>query len=145
VIDHVSGLAEHEFMLNWLLDNNFKQPNKVENILHLHNKTQVLSAQFGLLGDSTSIDILSGDESSMRGWVSHYYGHKEPALSIQLTRQSNQAVFWSFFGNQDNQITQTGEALSLQVKDLFINLDTATVTITKSGKTDEMIASLSID
>ncbi len=144
MIDHLSGLTEHEFKLNWLLDNNFKQPNKAENNLRLHLKKQILNAQFGLLGDFAPIDILSADESSTRGWVSHYYGHKEPALSVQITRLSKQAVFWSFFGNQDSQITQTGESLSLQIKDRFVHLDPVIVTITQAGKTDPMIAQLSI-
>lgn len=145
VIDHVSGLAEHEFKLNWLLDKQFYQLNKAENLLQLQHKKQILIAQFGLLGEFTPIDILSADEASTRGWVSHYYGHKEPAMSVQLTRNSNQVVFWSFFGNKHSQIIQTGESLSLQIEDRYIHLDPAIVTITEAGKTDPMIAQLSIN
>ncbi len=145
VIDHVSGLAEHEFRLNWLLDKNFEQPNIAENILQFHDQSQSLSAQFGLLGDFTPIDILSADETSTRGWFSRHYGHKEPAKSVQLTRRSNQAVFWSFFGTGDHKFTDAEKSLSIQMSDWIVHLDSEYVSIEKTGRTAELIAQLTIN
>lgn len=145
VIDHVSGLSEHEFRLNWLLDNNFKQPDMEKNILQLEHHSQIFSAQFGLLDNEVPIDILSADETSTRGWVSHYYGHKAPAKSVQLTKRSNQAVFWSFFGNENSKISPTGEGISLQLEDWTIHLDSTTIRITAAGNTGEMVTQLSIN
>lgn len=145
VVDHVKGLAEHEFRLNWLLDNDFQSLNKEENTLQLQSKSRILSARFGLLANHTPIDILSADESSTRGWVSHYYGHKQPAKSVQLITHSAQAVFWSLFGSTDSILTHTGESLSIHSASWSILLDSEKISVNLSGKTQETVIHHSVD
>ncbi len=145
VVDYVKGLAEHEFRLNWLLDNDFQQPNNEDLTLQLRHKSKTLSARFGLLSIDTPIDILRADESSTRGWVSHYYGHKQPAQSVHLTTTNTHAVFWSIFGSTDLNITHSEESLSIQSASWTIHLNSEKITINQSGKKQETIIHHSIN
>lgn len=145
VVDHLKGLTDHEFRLNWLLDSDFQQLNKEDNSLQLQFKSKTLTAQFGLLGKLTPIDILSADESSTRGWVSQYYGDKRPAKSVQLATHNAQTVFWSFFGSTDSSITHTDDRLSIQSKSWIIHLDSERITIDQTGKTQQTIIHQTID
>jgi len=122
VIDHLQGYSEHQYTLNWLLDHNFSQKIDSGNILQLHSKSSVLNAQFGVLGSQTPMDIISADPSSSRGWVSHHYGHKEPAISLQLNIKSNQVVFWSYFGVAPINPFQESESLQIQSENWQLKL-----------------------
>lgn len=139
VVDHVKGLAKHEYRLNWLLDNDFQQLNKADNSLQLQYKSRTLLARFGLMENKTPIDILSADESSSRGWISHYYGDKQPAKTIQLTTHNTQAVFWSFFGSTELEFDHADEALDIQSKSSIIHLDSERIIVNQTEINQETI------
>ncbi len=114
VIDHLSGLANHEFTLNWLLCNEFSMLKNQENKLQMQIKPGIYSAQFGLLDRKVPINTLSSDPVGTRGWVSHYYGIKEPAISTQLTVNQNQAHFWSIFSPENYELDHTQNSLQIR-------------------------------
>jgi asparagine synthase (glutamine-hydrolysing) len=142
VIDHLQGELDHQFMLNWSLCHDFLQLKNTENTLQLKYKSRTLNAQFGLLGKHTPIDVVSVDETSERGWVSRYYGHKEPALSVQLTTQNKQALFWSFFGTASHKPVDNGDDFSIHSKTWHLHLNPMQITIKQADQHQETILNI---
>jgi len=114
VVDHVSGLVEHDFTLNWLLNNKFTANLNGENMLQWRRAEDSYTARFGVLNLTSKLDVVSADPQSTRGWVSHYYGHKEPASSAQLKVHQKQAIFWSLFSPIALDLVSNPDSLKIQ-------------------------------
>jgi asparagine synthase (glutamine-hydrolysing) len=142
VVDHLQGELDHQFMLNWSLCHDFLQLKNTENTLQLKYKSRTLNAQFGLLGKHTPIDVVSADETSERGWVSRYYGHKKPAISVQLTTQNKQALFWSFFGTASHKPVDNGDDFSIHSKTWHLHLNPMQITIKQADQHQETILNI---
>jgi hypothetical protein len=81
-----------------------------------------LKIQMGLLAGDGKISIVRADENSTRGWRSRYYGHKEPAISVQLESNQKNAMFWTFFGFEDDQVELENQILKINSKSTDLNL-----------------------
>ncbi|MDO9086237.1 MAG: alginate lyase family protein [Anaerolineaceae bacterium] len=138
VVDHVAGLKEHEFTLNWLLDHDFSTVEGEENTLRLSHQSKNLIAKFGLVGEHALLSCVSADPNSNRGWLSRYYGHKEPALSVQLTANNKQALFWSFFGPKTFSIKTLPDALIVLTKGWQFKLDQKSILIGQPSRDMEI-------
>jgi hypothetical protein len=80
----------------------------------------------GLLEGQSNFSLLRGDENSTRGWRSRYYGQKEPALSAMLETERAEAVFWTFFGLEEDTINVSGQNLEVMVAGRSIEIPITT-------------------
>jgi hypothetical protein len=88
------------------------------------------------------IDVISADETSSRGWVSRYSGHKEPALSVQLTAHSNEAIFWSFFGTATYKLINNYDDFSIQSETWHLHLNSTQIIIKQADQHQETIINI---
>jgi len=138
VVDHVFGLKEHEYALNWLLDRDFSLVEGEENTLRFSSQSKNLVAKFGIVGEHTPFSCVSADPNSTRGWHSRFYGYKEPALSVQLSTHTKQALFWSFFGPKTFSLKTSPDALIVQVKGWKVTLDQKSIVIIQPTRNKEI-------
>lgn len=113
VIDKLISDKAHHFALHWLLaDLPFeqKQDSVVLSLDDMKYKLQVGMIEGG------NFSLVRADPNSTRGWRSRYYGHKEPAISLMLEADQPQAVFWSFFGFENDIVEVVGNELKINSK-----------------------------
>lgn len=135
-VDHASGNAQHNFTLNWLLDNDFSMVDGEENTLQISIQSKLINAKFGAIGGQFIFSTISADPASTRGWMSRYYGHKEPALSVQLNNQDHEVIFWSFFGDESFTIEQTKDSLSIKNSEILVTIKDKTILLKPSDQED---------
>ena len=73
--------------------------------------------QMGLVEGSGNFSVVRADPQSTRGWRSKCYGKKEPAISAMLETDQPQAVFWTFFGFEEDVVEAKGNTLQISTKD----------------------------
>ncbi len=116
IVDHLNAEKQHQYSLHWLLnDFPFEQQ---ENYLLVSVDTWKYKAQFGLLQGNGNFSIVRADPNSTRGWRSQYYGEKEPAISVMLATDQAQAVFWSFFGFESDEVQLAGHLLNINSQEI---------------------------
>ena len=145
IVDHASGNAQHDFTLNWLLDRNFSMVGGEENTLQISLQSKLIKAKFGVIGGQLVFSTISADPASTRGWISRYYGHKEPALSVQLNKQDHEVMFWSFFGNETFTIEQSKDSLSIQNNDLSVTIQDKMISIKPSDQENPFLLNPLVD
>ncbi len=138
VVDSLDAKVPHHYTLHWLL-NDFPYASSNSGVQELapalsdsklsDSRTITLSLdsmkckmQVGLVQGTGNFSIVRADPNSTRGWRSRYYGHKESAISVMLETDQPQAVFWTFFGFEDDVVVLNGDVL--QINSLEINLKT---------------------
>lgn len=100
IVDRLTAKRTHHYALHWLLgDFPYEQEG---NALILSLPSAKYKIQMGVLESQSSLSIVRADPDSTRGWRSRYYGHREPAVSVMLETDQAQAVFWTFFGFEDD-------------------------------------------
>ncbi len=130
VVDHLFGNRPYRFSLHWLLNDFPHSVTPEQNLIYLRSakspdfadgnqNQEILESAFiirmGLLEGDANFSLVRGDANSTRGWRSRYYGHKEPALSARLETQRAQAVFWTFFGFDEDSVAIAGQNLDLKI------------------------------
>jgi asparagine synthase (glutamine-hydrolysing) len=140
ILDHLVGSRPHRFSLQWLLsdfpavgrngipthESNWTPIGKESNSFHLSHRTEKFQIRMGLLEGQSNFSLLRGDENSTRGWRSRYYGQKEPALSAMLETERAEAVFWTFFGLEEDTINVSGQNLEVMVAGRSIEIPITT-------------------
>jgi asparagine synthase (glutamine-hydrolysing) len=111
VVDHLNGKQSHYYALHWLLAD-FPYEHQ-ESLLLLSIDSIKYKVHVGLVEGKSAFSIVRADPNSTRGWRSRYYGDKEPAISILLETDQPQALFWTFFGFEEDIIHMEGEILQL--------------------------------
>lgn len=134
IVDHVKGQQPHDFNLQWLLDNQFLQSEDKHDQLYLEHQSKTLKAQFGKLGEPTQLSLVRADPESTCGWVSHYYGHKEPALSVQLQAHHHEMLFWSFFGEDSFSMVSKPDQLNLTNDDITVQIKKDLISISRTNQ-----------
>jgi hypothetical protein len=123
VVDHLNGKQSHHYALHWLFcDGKF-------GVLQLAAGHKVLltdsdgklsesrvSIQMGSLDGDARFSVVRADPKSTRGWRSKYYGQKEPAISAMLETDQPKAVFWTFFGFEEDVVEAKGNTLHITTK-----------------------------
>ncbi|MDP2777853.1 MAG: alginate lyase family protein, partial [Anaerolineales bacterium] len=127
IVDHLHAKQFHHYSLHWLLNDSGVQELATAQGLILSPLDSKLSdsrikMQVGLVEGNSTFSIVRADPNSTRGWRSQFYGHKEPAISVMLETDQPQAVFWTFFGFEDDVVVLNRDVL--QINSLEINLKT---------------------
>jgi len=131
VIDHLTASQPHHYDLHWLL---IDAPYGVKElasgnfgVLLDFTDGEPSDSKFlirtGLLNGNGSFSTLRADPGSTRGWRSQYYGHKEPAISLLLEAEQSNAIFYTFFGFENDTLTLEGHVLNLHAGDLQTGID----------------------
>jgi hypothetical protein len=123
VLDHLTGKELHHYALHWLLcDGKFG----MQELAPAHGllldpfdsnlpDSRVL-IQMGSLAGSARFSVIRADPKSTRGWRSKYYGQKEPAISTMLETDQPQAIFWTFFGFEQDKLELEGNVLNISAE-----------------------------
>jgi len=129
VVDHLNGKQLHHYALHWLFcDGEFG----VQQLAAAHGlwlapisdgthragepSEYRVNIQMGLVEGSGNFSVVRADPQSTRGWRSKYYGQKEPAISAMLETDQPQAVFWTFFGFEEDVIEAKENTLHITAK-----------------------------
>jgi len=131
VVDHLNGKRTHYYALHWLLcDGEYGvqelAPAKFGiwlDVLDSKLSDSKIFLQMGLIEGNGNFSIVRGDPNSSRGWRSQYYGQKEPAISVMLETDQSQALFWTFFGFEDDAVQVEGKTFKLISHELITSID----------------------
>ncbi len=115
IVDQLEGRRPHTYRLHWLLCDAPYQLDAQAGRLHLWPEAEGGLVQVGVLEKQGTLSLVRADPESTRGWRSRYYGHKEPALSLQLEVCSERATFWTLFGFQGDLVRLDGPILQVQI------------------------------
>ena len=118
VVDHLNGKQSHHSALHWLFcDGEFgvKQLAAAHKVLLTYSDSELsesrVNIQMGILDGESRFSVVRADLKSTRGWRSKYYGQKEPAISVMLETDQTQAVFWTFFGLENDSVEVKDDVL----------------------------------
>ena len=141
VVDHLNGKQSHHYALHWLFcDGEFgvKQLAAAHKVLltysdGAHRASELsesrVNIQMGLLDGESRFSVVRADPRSTRGWRSKYYGQKEPAISAMLETDQPQAVFWTFFGFEEDVVEAKGNTLHITTKDWHREINAKELTL----------------
>jgi hypothetical protein len=76
-----------------------------------------VALRVGLVEGTGHFSVVRADPEGTRGWRSRYYADKEPAISVLLEVDQPGAIFWSFFGSEDDSVDRTGTVLHIHTTD----------------------------
>jgi len=130
VIDNLVANEPHHYALHWLLSDGefgvqefasshglWLVPTKTDST---HRASELSDSKFmiqmGLVEGNGKFSLVRADPTSTRGWRSRYYGHKEPAISALLETDQPQALFWTFFGFENDVVELVGNELNINSK-----------------------------
>ncbi len=111
VVDRLTAKEPHHYALQWLLNDFPFEQNDKSVVLSLGEMKY--KVKIGMAEDSGNFSLVRADPNSTRGWRSRYYGHKEPAISLMLEVKRPQAIFWSFFGFENDVVEIAGNGLKI--------------------------------
>ena len=130
VIDHLVANEPHQYKLHWLLNDSGVQELSApkgyataQGLLLIPTKTDSklsdsrILIQMGMVEGNANFSIVRADPNSTRGWRSHYYGHKEPAISVLLEAHQKNVTFWTFFGFENDVVELEGNGLKINSND----------------------------
>jgi len=123
VLDHLHGKQNHHYALHWLLnDIRYEQQEK---LILLSLDAMKYKVELGLMDGNSTFSVVRGDPNSTRGWRSRYYGDKEPAISLLLEVDQQNACLWSYFGLELDKVEMVEKTLKISKGDwnTKINLD----------------------
>jgi hypothetical protein len=69
--------------------------------------------------------VVRGHPTSTRGWRSHYYGDKEPAISALLETDQPDVCFWTFLGFEEDIVELMGSELKIRAASEETSIDLA--------------------
>ena len=128
ILDHLTGRQTHHYALHWLLkDLPYEQG---QNSILLSLDSAKCKVQAGVIAGKPSFSIVRGDPNSTRGWRSPYYGSREPAISVLLETDQPRARFWTFFGNEEDEVQMQGETFQLVSRDLKASINIESMAFT---------------
>jgi asparagine synthase (glutamine-hydrolysing) len=111
VIDNLVAKEPHHYALQWLFgDFPFEQK---DNSVLLSVDGMKYKVQIAATTEHGNFSLVRADSDSTRGWRSRYYGHKEPAISVQLEAHQPSVTFWTFFGLDNDQVELVGNVLNV--------------------------------
>ncbi len=118
VLDHLNGMQPHHYSLHWLFcDAEFgvQQLAAAHKLVLTYSDSELsesrVNIQMGILAGESRFSVVRADPKSTRGWRSKYYGQKESAISAMLETDQTQAVFWTFFGLENDSVEVKDDGL----------------------------------
>lgn len=111
ILDRLLARKSHHYRLHWLLaDCSYRQMEDCSG-LQFDCGPHRLQLLCGSSSSQVLFSIVRADPQSTRGWRSQYYGDKEAALSIALESNSDNIRFWTYIGQNEDQVSAGGEEL----------------------------------
>jgi len=136
VLDRLRGSLNHQYYLHWLInDFPFEQFNE-ENKLVLWPQSKNFLIMTGLMEGISEFSIVRASENSTRGWRSRIYGNKDAAISMALQCSQSEAIFWSYFGSDEDAVYQENDYLFVKAGTRLTRLNTEYLKIIGDWKKD---------
>lgn len=135
ILDVLNSYTDHTIGLHWLLADVPYLWEKEKTRLDLYFPEGNFVANFGTSTSLAFPSIVRCDPISVRGWVSYYYHHVQPALSFSLVAQGSNVLLWSLFGPVPCQLKTKGKTITIKTSDL-----TTKVVLNSYLKTNQPIA-----
>lgn len=104
VMDAVRSAQSHQARLHWLLPDGPHQWDEESGRIALATPAGDYHVQAGTMAGEAIYSLVRADENSPRGWRAPFYGHREPALSLDATQQGCELDFWTILGPQSCQV-----------------------------------------
>jgi hypothetical protein len=98
IVDRLGSLGEHRYRLHWLLSDFPSVFEKERDSVTIATPEGSYRVVVGSMCGEAGISLVRADENSPRGWCSHYYQQKEPALSIAAEIRDRRGLLFSLFG-----------------------------------------------
>ncbi len=112
VFDELAGSANHRYQLNWTLcDCPYEWEDRES--LRLMTIGGDYYVRATALGAECTRTLVRAANDSPRGWQSPYYGHREPALSLQVASEGQTMLFWSSLGASISEVKVDDTKLTL--------------------------------
>jgi asparagine synthase (glutamine-hydrolysing) len=104
VLDRLSASQAHLYQLQWLLSDFEYAIDRGQASIQLNTDRGVYQVVVHASAGNADWSIVRADPDSTRGWVSRYYGDREPAISIQLELETVNTWFFTLFSPPDTEI-----------------------------------------
>lgn len=114
VVDRLHSKGAHRYRLHWLLPDLAYTWQADPTQLMLQTAAGPYHLRLAALAQAGVATLVRADERSARGWCAPYYGHREPALSLDLTVEGTSVLFWTLFSPRPCQATETGGSLIVE-------------------------------
>jgi hypothetical protein len=113
VVDDLRSRLAHTYRLHWLLPDWPHRWDADSGRLALDSPEGPYEVQVLAFDGTGERSLVRADPASPRGWQAPYYGHREPALSLDLTRTAPVARFLSLCGPQPCELVRDGDRLQV--------------------------------
>ncbi len=123
VLDRLKATQNHQYYLQWLINDFPFEQFSGENKVILWPQTKGFQIKLGIVEGNSEFSIVRASENTTRGWRSHYYGVKEPAISLALESTSSAPTFWTYFGLKHDEITIDEKQLIIKYDERQIRLN----------------------
>jgi asparagine synthase (glutamine-hydrolysing) len=97
VVDRLTGSEQHEYRLHWLFPHFPFEWDGEGGLLALRTPAGLYYVQVASEEKSAVYSLEQADDDSPRGWRAPYYMSREPALSVDMTIESQSQLFWTLF------------------------------------------------
>jgi asparagine synthase (glutamine-hydrolysing) len=114
VVDRLHSETAHSYRLHWLLPDLAYTWQTDPAQLVLQTADGPYHLRLAALTQAGVATLVRADERSARGWRAPYYGHREPALSLDVTVKGASILFWTLFSPRSCQATETDGTLTLE-------------------------------
>jgi asparagine synthase (glutamine-hydrolysing) len=98
IVDRIGSKGGHRYRLHWLLSDFPFVFEKEHGSVTLATPKGSYQVVIGSICGKACFSLVRADENSPRGWCSHYYQEKEPALSIGVDIHDRCGLLFSLFG-----------------------------------------------
>jgi hypothetical protein len=134
VLDKVSGTADKEIELHWLL-NKMEERNGGTNSMLLKANQSSLNLNWASTKKPT-LKVETGSSSALDGWRSSYYYHLQPAHSLRIRLKGKNERFATLFSREAAMLEMNSESLHLRTghTNLIFQEQGSTLIITDSSR-----------
>ena len=113
VVDQLTSQASHTYRLHWLFPMAKHEWDGSRHLrLSLGENGASYHVEVGCTRD-TITSLVSAEPDSARGWYAPQYQERKPALSLEMTTNTEAAVFWTFFSPNGAKIERIEETLTI--------------------------------
>jgi asparagine synthase (glutamine-hydrolysing) len=126
VMDQLKGSTLHRYRLNWLFPDIAYRWDEPQGLLTLSTEAGPYCIQMQPLDRKGVYCLICGDDTSPRGWRAPYYAAREPALSVELTVESREVIFWTLFSPDACSVAWAEDHMALKAPSWSVDLSLQT-------------------
>jgi len=114
IMDCLSSSKHHRYRLHWLFPDLEHHWNEGQGLLSIATDAGPYHIRTQNLHRKGCYSLVRGHENSPRGWRAPGYSCREPALSLDLTVEAREVLFWTLFSFDPCDVTRMGDCMTLE-------------------------------